>query len=89
MQEAIFTAALGVESPWFVESVAFDACAKRLDIHLTFKRGSRFEVDGAQCPVHDTVEKRWRHLNFFGERKLKTSLSMAVLAFRALLLKRL
>ena len=25
MQEAIFTAALGVESPWFVEFVAFDA----------------------------------------------------------------
>lgn len=65
MQEAIFTAALGVEIPWFVESVAFDVEAKRLDIHLAFKRGSRFEVDGAQCPVHDTVEKRWRHLNFF------------------------
>lgn len=65
MQEAIFTAALGVESPWFVESVAFNADAKRLDIRLDFKRGSKFEVDGSQCPVHDTVEKRWRHLNFF------------------------
>lgn len=65
MQEAIFTAALGVESPWFVESVAFDAGAKRLDIHLAFKRGSKFEVDGVACSVHDTVEKRWRHLNFF------------------------
>lgn len=65
MQEAIFTAALGVESPWFVESVAFDAAAKRLDIRLDFKRGSRFEVDGVACGVHDTVEKRWRHLNFF------------------------
>jgi transposase len=65
MQEAIFTAALGVESPWFVESVAFDAEHKRLDIRLDFERGSRFEVDGARCPVHDTVEKSWRHLNFF------------------------
>lgn len=65
MQEAIFTAALGVESPWFVESVAFDAAHKRLDIRLDFKRGSKFEVAGSQCPVHDTVEKGWRHLNFF------------------------
>ena len=65
MQEAIFTAALGVGQPWCVESVAFDAEAKRLDIHLAFARGSKFEVDGAACPVHDTVQKRWRHLNFF------------------------
>jgi transposase len=65
MQEAIFTAALGVESPWFVESVAFEAERKRLDIRLDFRRGSRFEVDGVACAVHDTVEKSWRHLNFF------------------------
>jgi transposase len=65
MQEAIFTAALGVESPWFVESVAFDSSQKRLDIRLAFKRGSRFEVDGVACSVHDTVDKSWRHLNFF------------------------
>jgi hypothetical protein len=65
MQEAIFTAALGVESPWFVESVVFDAEQKRLDIRLDFKRGSKFEVDGVSCCVHDTVEKQWRHLNFF------------------------
>lgn len=65
MQEAIFTAALGVESPWYVESVVFDAEQKRLDIRLDFKRGSKFEVDGVSCSVHDTVEKQWRHLNFF------------------------
>ncbi len=65
MQEAIFTAALGVESPWFVESVAFNAEQKRLDIRLDFKRGSRFDVDGVACAVHDTVDKSWRHLNFF------------------------
>jgi transposase len=65
MQEAIFTAALGVESPWFVESVSFDAERRRLDIRLDFKRGSRFELDGVACAVHDTVAKEWRHLNFF------------------------
>jgi transposase len=64
-QEAIFTAALGVESPWFVASVVFDAEQRRLDIRLNFKRGSRFEVGGMACSVHDTVDKSWRHLNFF------------------------
>ncbi len=44
MQEALFQSALGIESPWFVESVTFDASLKRLDIRLDFKRGSRFEV---------------------------------------------
>jgi transposase len=65
MQEAIFTAALGVEDPWFVEAVEFDADKKQLNIRLDFKRGSKFEVAGVACPVHDTVEKSWRHLNFF------------------------
>jgi transposase len=65
MQEAIFTAALGVESPWFVESVVFDGERKRLDVRLVFKRGSRFDVEGVACAVHDTVDKSWRHLNFF------------------------
>lgn len=65
MEERIFSAALGFEAPWFVESVAFDAEARRLDIHLDFKRGSRFDVDGVACNVHDTVAKEWRHLNFF------------------------
>lgn len=65
MQAGLFTAALGVEIPWHVESVPSDAEAKRLDIGLAFRRGSRFEVDGTHCCVHDTVEKCWRHLNFF------------------------
>jgi transposase len=38
-----------------------------LEIHIDFAPGSRFLVDGCQtpCPVHDTVAKRYRHLNFF------------------------
>jgi transposase len=68
--EDVFKLALGVESPWFVVSTKFDLENKRLDIMLDFKRGSRFEVtcnDGVMraCPVHDTIEKTWRHLNFF------------------------
>lgn len=63
--EDLFRVALGLEEPWYIESLSFDAEKKRLDIHLCFRRGSRFEIEGVACPVHDTVAKEWRHLNFF------------------------
>lgn len=65
--EKVFEAALGVESPWFIETTTFDAEKKRLDIGINFKRGSRFALEegGAGYPVHDTAVKTWRHLNFF------------------------
>ena len=64
----LFQAALGLADPWYVKAVRFDATAKRLDIDIDFKRGARFQNPGdnsANCPVHDTVEKQWRHLDFF------------------------
>lgn len=65
--ESIFEKALGVEEPWFIETTTFDADKKRLDIRINFKRGWRFPLEegGTACPVHDTEEKAWRHLNFF------------------------
>ncbi|KVB42375.1 hypothetical protein WI58_28495 [Burkholderia cepacia] len=63
----MFEAALGVSDPWFVSGISFDAAAKRLTIQIDFTAGTRFpypEVVGAH-PVHDTVVKRYRHLNFF------------------------
>ena len=68
MAEAkLFEAALGIEAPWHVRDVAFDAQARTLTIAVDFIPGSRFghpEVAG-EHPVHDTVVKRYRHLNFF------------------------
>lgn len=68
MQE-IFNKALGIEKPWFVTEVKFDAEAKRLDIQIDFMRGSTFsfEQEGVkgQYKAYDTLEKEWRHLNFF------------------------
>jgi transposase len=64
----VFQQALGLESPWRVERVEFDAEAKRLDLYLDFERGSRFECPecGARgCPAYDTTQKSWRHLDFF------------------------
>jgi transposase len=67
---AMFGAALGLASPWQVTSVQFDKAAGRLEIGLDFSRGSRFAcpIEGcanSACPVHDTMEKTWRHLDFF------------------------
>ena len=64
----LFQAALGLADPWYVKALRFDAAAKRLDIDLDFKRGGRFvcpDCKAADCPVHDTFEKEWRHLDFF------------------------
>lgn len=40
---------------------------KKLEIYLDFEVGKKFECPegGEMSAVHDTVEKRWRHLNFF------------------------
>ena len=66
----MFGAALGLVPPWQVTSVEFDELVGRLEIRLDFPRGSRFACphEGckeASCPVHDTVDKTWRHLDFF------------------------
>ena len=64
----LFKAALGLQDPWTVTSMDFDAAGHRLDLHLDFARGSRFpcpEGDEEACAVHDTSAKTWRHLDFF------------------------
>jgi transposase len=63
----LFAAALGVETPWYVKDVRFDADKRLLTIAIDFKKGSRFPYEGAEGlhPVHDTQAKRYRHLNFF------------------------
>lgn len=64
----LFQMALGLTRPWVVNRCEFDPKKKRLDIHVTFERGGEFpcpECAGSGCKAHDTVDKRWRHLNFF------------------------
>src|SRR5215469_16456299 len=64
----LFQLALGLVPPWMVADAKFDADKKRLDIEIDFKVGGRFpcpDCGKADCPVHDTAKKTWRHLNFF------------------------
>ncbi|NCA91485.1 MAG: ISL3 family transposase, partial [Gammaproteobacteria bacterium] len=65
---SLFTLALGLQAPWAVSDVAFDAEAGRLDLQVSFQPGARFtcpHCGAAQQPVHDTLTRAWRHLNFF------------------------
>jgi transposase len=70
VERELFSAALGLVAPWRVARSEFDAEAGRLDLYLDFPRGARFAcpVPGCgerECPVHDTEDKTWRHLDFF------------------------
>ena len=72
----LFQLALGITSPWFVASSDFDTDNRRLDIRLDFKTGSHFdcpECNAADCPVHDTVKRTWRHLDFFQHQAFLTA----------------
>jgi transposase len=67
----VFRAALGLPDPWRVVRTNFDPERRWLDLHLDFRPGARFpcsEGDEDACPVHDTVDKAWRHLDFFQHR---------------------
>ena len=67
MTSKVFEAALGIGAPWSVASVDFDEAAKVLTVLIDFKSGSRFAISGHEGvhPVHDTVSKTYRHMNFF------------------------
>ena len=67
MSAKLFEATLGIAAPWSVGSVDFDEAAKRLTVIVDFKPGTRFAVSGhpGEHPVHDTLTKTYRHLNFF------------------------
>lgn len=64
----LFQLALGLKPPWQVSSSTFNPDQKRLDIKIDFPRGSTFtcpECEQVDLKSYDTVEKSWRHLNFF------------------------
>ena len=64
----LFQMALGLFPPWLVERCTFDPEQKQLDIYIDFSRGGEFacpECGRPGCKAYDTVNKVWRHLNFF------------------------
>jgi len=67
MHDKLFEAALGIARPWYVVGVDFDEKTRVLSVRIDFESGTRFAAEGAagEHPVHDTVTKTFRHLNFF------------------------
>ena len=68
IEAGLFSVALGLETPWYIENLDFSTENKRLDIHINFVKGSCFS-----CPTcgdktakaYDSINKSWRHLDFF------------------------
>ena len=70
-EKKLFQMALNLsDPPWHVTSIDFDQAEGRIDIHIDFRSGSRFLCPecSSECPVHDTIQREWRHLNFFQYR---------------------
>lgn len=68
----LFTAALGLTDPWYVQETELKEMAdgsKELHIYINFYQGYQFScpIEGCmeKATAFDTVEKVWRHLNFF------------------------
>ncbi len=68
----IFTAAMGVDSPWAVEDVRFSVEDEHLDLFADSSRRSRFPcpVCSQSCPVQDVQDKVRRHLMSFSMRPI-------------------
>jgi transposase len=63
----LFEMALGLGGHWKVTESRFEGEPKKLILKLEPERGLHWKCPECErCgPVHDTVERRWRHLNFF------------------------
>ncbi|MGD0182997.1 MAG: ISL3 family transposase [Terriglobales bacterium] len=68
--EELFTVALGLGRQWRVSECRFEGEPKRLELRLEHVPGEQFECPqcGTLCGVHDTIQRRWRHMNFFQYR---------------------
>ena len=62
----IFSLMAGIEKPWVLEKVQLDE-NKDLHMYVKFQKGTKFKCNECDniCPIHDTIEKTWRHLNCF------------------------
>jgi transposase len=68
VEKELFSVALRIEEPVYIDKIVFDTANSELHIHMNFRRGGQFSCSecGEQgLPVYDTKEKTWRHLNFF------------------------
>ena len=71
LTQQLFEIALNIQNPWYIKDIQFDVEHKRLDIHIDFHKGSVFHYVSEKENIngdfkgYDTIDKQWRHLNFF------------------------
>lgn len=68
--EEIFSMAIGLQKPWYIENIEFKGSEKKegfkeLHIHLNHEQKHKFVVGGNDYSVYDHQQRTWRHLNFF------------------------
>ena len=65
--ESLFTAALGLQAPWAVDSVDLDTARHRIDflVGCTAQRLACPSCGALDQPIHDRNQRSWRHLDFF------------------------
>jgi transposase len=66
----LFSQALGLGAQWNVVKSEMDVAQRQLRLELDFPAGTKFACPrcGQLCAVHDTVDKEWRHLDFWQHR---------------------
>lgn len=58
---------LGTRTPWQVEAVQLDPGSRSVEVRVGYEAGTLWGNDaGERLPVHDHVERRWRHLDTCG-----------------------
>jgi transposase len=63
--------AMGIQEPWHITDLNVDVDNWQIDININFRSGATFpcpECGQTDCGAHDTLERRWRHLNLFQYR---------------------
>ncbi len=61
----LYQAILGLSAPWQVEKVELRKASEEVDVHVCWpeKTAGRCPECNAACPIHDRLERRWRHLD--------------------------
>jgi transposase len=62
---ALYATILGIAPPWEVDRVELDDEAKAVHVWLEARNGTAFTCPECQTisPLHDHVERSWRHLD--------------------------
>ena len=66
--ESLFALALQIKEPLYVKHIEFQQELGELHMYIDFRKGAKFRCSVCgkeELPVYDTLDKTWRHLNFF------------------------